>query len=172
MTSFVINMVNKDLEDAVKGFLTRAQQIRRYELTATFPLSLKDMGSEVLGGMVQQLEIQYGPVLRNTPEGLYLAALRDHYLPQQERPVPDHQVDKTLLDRPLGALEFSVRTHNSLAKVGVGYLGQLVQLSEKDVFKANKSDKRKVLREIKEILGELGLSLDMRVDNYWTAPQG
>jgi DNA-directed RNA polymerase subunit alpha len=65
------------------------------------------------------------------------------------------------LDRSLDELELSVATSNALAEGGVRTIGELCRRTETEVLKLRNIG-RKGLREIKEILSALGLSLGMR----------
>jgi DNA-directed RNA polymerase subunit alpha len=62
-------------------------------------------------------------------------------------------------------LELSVRSANCLQNANIKYIGQLVQKSEADMLKT-KNFGRKSLKEIKEILSEMGLSLGMKIDGW------
>ncbi len=62
-------------------------------------------------------------------------------------------------------LELSVRSANCLQNANIKYIGQLVQKTEADMLKT-KNFGRKSLKEIKEILEEMGLSLGMKIE-YW-----
>jgi hypothetical protein len=77
--------------------------------------------------------------------------------PREEPQEPAH------LDRLIDELELSVRTANALQNLGLRTIRELVQLSEADLLRA-KSFGRASLKEIKEILAELGLSLGMKLD--------
>ncbi|MBQ9816250.1 MAG: DNA-directed RNA polymerase subunit alpha [Proteobacteria bacterium] len=72
------------------------------------------------------------------------------------------------LDRPVGELELSVRSANCLQNANIRYIGELVQKTEADMLKT-KNFGRKSLREIKDILQRMGLTLGMSVDN-WEPP--
>ena len=72
------------------------------------------------------------------------------------------------LDRSVGELELSVRSANCLQNANIRYIGELVQKSEADMLKT-KNFGRKSLREIKDILAKMGLTLGMSVDN-WEPP--
>ncbi len=72
------------------------------------------------------------------------------------------------LDRSVGELELSVRSANCLQNANIRYIGELVQKTEADMLKT-KNFGRKSLREIKDILQKMGLTLGMSVDN-WEAP--
>ena len=72
------------------------------------------------------------------------------------------------LDRSVNELELSVRSANCLQNANIRYIGELVQRSEADMLKT-KNFGRKSLREIKDILQKMGLTLGMAVDN-WEPP--
>ncbi|MBH1988585.1 MAG: DNA-directed RNA polymerase subunit alpha [Myxococcaceae bacterium] len=74
------------------------------------------------------------------------------------------------LNRTVEELELSVRSANCLANANIRLIGDLVQRSEGEMLKT-KNFGRKSLKEIKEILGEMGLSLGMRLTN-WPAKPG
>ena len=62
-------------------------------------------------------------------------------------------------------LELSVRSANCLQNAGIEFIYQLVEKTEAEMLKT-KNFGRKSLNEIKEILGELGLSLGMKLHNF------
>ncbi|MFC1482316.1 DNA-directed RNA polymerase subunit alpha [Myxococcota bacterium] len=62
-------------------------------------------------------------------------------------------------------LELSVRSANCLQNANIKFIGQLVQKTEADMLKT-KNFGRKSLKEIKEILAEMGLSLGMKIDGW------
>ena len=70
--------------------------------------------------------------------------------------------------RTVDELELSVRSANCLQNANIKYIGELVQKSESEMLKT-KNFGRKSLKEIKEILAEMGLSLGMKLDN-WPGP--
>ncbi len=69
------------------------------------------------------------------------------------------------LYRSVDELELSVRSANCLQNANIRLIGELVQKTEQEMLKT-KNFGRKSLKEIKEILGEMGLSLGMRLDNF------
>jgi DNA-directed RNA polymerase subunit alpha len=69
------------------------------------------------------------------------------------------------LYRTVDELELSVRSANCLQNADIRYIGELVQRSEAEMLKT-KNFGRKSLKEIKEVLAEMGLSLGMKVDNF------
>ena len=69
------------------------------------------------------------------------------------------------LFRSVDELELSVRSANCLQQANIRTIGDLVQKTEPEMLKT-KNFGRKSLKEIKEILMEMGLSLGMRLDNW------
>jgi len=69
------------------------------------------------------------------------------------------------LFRSVDELELSVRSANCLQNANISLIGELVQKTEQDMLKT-KNFGRKSLKEIKEILQQMGLSLGMRIDNW------
>jgi len=67
------------------------------------------------------------------------------------------------LNRSVDELELSVRSANCLKNSTIRYIHELVQKTEAEMLKT-KNFGRKSLNEIKEILGNMGLSLGMRVE--------
>src|SRR5947208_16543062 len=67
-------------------------------------------------------------------------------------------------------LELSVRSYNCLKNANIQSIRELVQKTEAEMLKP-KNFGRKSLNEIKEILGTMGLSLGMRVDQPAAASQ-
>jgi DNA-directed RNA polymerase subunit alpha len=80
------------------------------------------------------------------------------------------------LFRSVDELELSVRSANCLQNANITLIGELVQRTEQDMLKT-KNFGRKSLKEIKEILANMGLSLGMKIDNWpqmlerWKAQQ-
>jgi DNA-directed RNA polymerase subunit alpha len=72
------------------------------------------------------------------------------------------------LNRSVEELELSVRSYNCLKNANIQTIGELVQKSENEMLKT-KNFGRKSLNEIKEILGNMGLSLGMKIDEQGNA---
>jgi DNA-directed RNA polymerase subunit alpha len=68
------------------------------------------------------------------------------------------------LQRSIEELELSVRSYNCLKNADIKTIADLVQKSEPEMLKT-KNFGRKSLTEIKELLGEMGLALGMKVDH-------
>lgn len=69
------------------------------------------------------------------------------------------------LYRSVEELELSVRSANCLKNADILKIYQLVQKTETEMLKT-KNFGRKSLNEIKEVLGEMGLSLGMKLDGF------
>ncbi len=72
------------------------------------------------------------------------------------------------LFRSVAELELSVRAANCLQNANITLIGELVQKTEAEMLKT-KNFGRKSLKEIKELLAEMGLQLGMKLDN-WPGP--
>ena len=89
---------------------------------------------------------------------------------QEEEPLNEN------LFRSVDELELSVRSANCLQNANIHIIGELVQRTEQDMLKT-KNFGRKSLKEIKEILQQMGLGLGMKLDNWpamlerWKAQQ-
>ncbi len=75
------------------------------------------------------------------------------------------------LNRSVEELELSVRSYNCLKNANIQTIGELVQKTEAEMLKT-KNFGRKSLNEIKEILGTMGLSLGMKIDDQGNAVPG
>jgi DNA-directed RNA polymerase subunit alpha len=69
------------------------------------------------------------------------------------------------LFRSVDELELSVRSANCLKHANIKLIGDLVQKTEAEIL-ATKNFGRKSLNEIKDLLGEMGLSLGMKLENW------
>ena len=82
--------------------------------------------------------------------------------------VDDDERPETLspnLYRPVEELELSVRSANCLKNANIQFIGELVQRSEQEMLKT-KNFGRKSLKEIREVLASMGLSLGMKLDGF------
>ena len=92
-----------------------------------------------------------------------------------ETPMQEAKLNENLF-RSVEELELSVRSANCLQNANITLIGELVQRTEQDMLKT-KNFGRKSLKEIKEILANMGLSLGMKIDNWpqllerWKAQQ-
>ena len=86
--------------------------------------------------------------------------------PVYEEQTPDNEVlQNENLYRSVDELELSVRSANCLQNANIKLIGELVKRTEADMLKT-KNFGRKSLREIKEILGTMGLQLGMSLDGW------
>ena len=89
-----------------------------------------------------------------------------------ETPAPNENLFKSVEE-----FELSVRSANCLQNANISYIGELVQKTEADLLKT-KNFGRKSLKEIKDKLSELGLTLGMHIENWpqmlerWRADHG
>jgi DNA-directed RNA polymerase subunit alpha len=79
-------------------------------------------------------------------------------------PVEEAALNENLF-RSVDELELSVRSANCLQNANIKTIGDLVQKTEAEMLKT-KNFGRKSLKEIKEILAEMGLSLGMKLENW------
>jgi DNA-directed RNA polymerase subunit alpha len=99
---------------------------------------------------------------------------------EEEEPAEAEQKEEPLnenLFRSVDELELSVRSANCLQNANIRLIGELVQKTEAEMLKT-KNFGRKSLKEIKEILADMGLSLGMKIPNWdemlerWKQQQG
>ncbi len=83
---------------------------------------------------------------------------------RRRRGAEDEPLNENLF-RSVDELELSVRSANCLQNANITLIGELVQRTEQDMLKT-KNFGRKSLKEIKEILANMGLSLGMKIDNW------
>ena len=81
-----------------------------------------------------------------------------------EAPREEAKLNENLF-RSVDELELSVRSANCLQQANIKTIGDLVQKTEAEMLKT-KNFGRKSLKEIKEILAEMGLSLGMKLENW------
>jgi DNA-directed RNA polymerase subunit alpha len=81
-----------------------------------------------------------------------------------EAPKSEEKLNENLF-RSVDELELSVRSANCLQNANIKTIGDLVQKSEAEMLKT-KNFGRKSLKEIKEILAEMGLALGMKLENW------
>lgn len=93
----------------------------------------------------------------------------------QPTPGDEEPLNENLF-RSVDELELSVRSANCLQNANITMIGELVQRTEQDMLKT-KNFGRKSLKEIKEILAAMDLSLGTKIDNWpqmlerWKAQQ-
>jgi len=92
------------------------------------------------------------------------------YEPVEEHVSEEQEKLNENLDKSVDELELSVRSANCLQNANIRYIGELVQRSEAEMLKT-KNFGRKSLKEIKEILQEMGLQLGMKLEGWVPPPQ-
>ncbi len=86
--------------------------------------------------------------------------------PAHDVPVSEEQAKlNENLWKSVDELELSVRSANCLQNANIRHIGELVQKTESEMLKT-KNFGRKSLKEIKEILAEMGLSLGMKLEGW------
>lgn len=75
------------------------------------------------------------------------------------------QQSQEVLYRLVEELDLSVRAQNCLQNAGIKYVGELVQRTEQEMLKTRNFG-RKSLKEIKDVLADLELSLGTRLDGF------
>jgi len=91
---------------------------------------------------------------------------------EEVKPIEEQKLNENLF-RSVDELELSVRSANCLQNANIKTIGDLVQKTEAEMLKT-KNFGRKSLKEIKEILAEMGLALGMKLENWppKAVPQG
>jgi len=84
---------------------------------------------------------------------------------EPERQEAEQQKFNENLLRSVDELELSVRSANCLQNANIRTIADLVQKTEAEMLKT-KNFGRKSLKEIKEVLAEMGLSLGMKLENW------
>jgi DNA-directed RNA polymerase subunit alpha len=107
--------------------------------------------------------------------GLAAKLIKDHmqiFIQFEEKAEPAEEVQEVRhdaviehLNKSVDELELSVRSYNCLKNANIRTIGELVIKTEAEMLKT-KNFGRKSLNEIKEILGGMGLSLGMRLDEH------
>jgi DNA-directed RNA polymerase subunit alpha len=103
--------------------------------------------------------------------------LRDHFnlfihfeetIEEEVEEEVDHELMRVrrLLDKSVEELELSVRSSNCLRAAEIRIIGDLVQKTEPEMLKYRNFG-RKSLKEIQDILGEMGLSFGMDISRYY-----
>ncbi len=83
-------------------------------------------------------------------------------VPTLEEPIPADELSEKLT-LSIEELDISQRALNSLKRMGISTIGDLVQMSEEEL-KSTKNIGRKALAEIKEALAQMGLQLGLNVE--------
>jgi len=120
-----------------------------------------------------------GSILPHDAVAMAAKILSDHFkmlVQFEEEPIQEeeHEVDeevvrvRKLLDKSVEELELSVRSSNCLRAAEIKTIGDLVQKGEPEMLKFRNFG-RKSLKEIQDILGEMGLHFGMDISRYYEA---
>jgi len=116
-------------------------------------------------------------ILPSDAVAMAASILKDHFslfIHFEERIVMDEPEDvdveivkvRKMLEKPVDELELSVRSSNCLRAAEIKTIGDLVQKSEPEMLKYRNFG-RKSLKEIQDILSEMGLGFGMDVSKYY-----
>jgi DNA-directed RNA polymerase subunit alpha len=97
--------------------------------------------------------------------GLFINFEEEPQVEEKEEEDEERARIRALLEKSVEELELSVRSSNCLRAAEIKTLGQLVQKSEAEMLKYRNFG-RKSLREIADVLGEMGLHFGMDVKPY------
>ncbi len=156
-----IRKVNYTVQNARVGQVTDYDKLT-LEVWTNGSVSPADAVAFAAKILKEQLSIWVN--FEESEETSYVAAVGD-----------DEPLNENLF-RSVEELELSVRSANCLQNANITLIGELVQRTEQDMLKT-KNFGRKSLKEIKEILANMGLSLGMKIDNWpqllerWKAQQ-
>ena len=141
-----------DLFQIIQDMLKDVEKLRKFDLTTHLDEDLSDAKGDVVKARALELYNKYSLELKGTPEREYLSALLKHY-----------DVENPHFYKKIDDIELSVRTSNVLDKADIKYIGELVQTSEADLRRLQNFG-MKGLKELKDILAGMGLSLGMKID--------
>ena len=88
---------------------------------------------------------------------------------RQIKPKEEGRLQK-LLSTSINEIELSVRSSNCIQRANINTIGDLVRNNEQEMLKYRNFGK-KSLNEIRKLLGDLGLSLGMNVDELLKSEQ-
>ena len=118
-----------------------------------------------------------GSILPHDAVAMAAKILSDHFrllVQFEDEPVQEEELEvdeeivrvRKLLDKSVEELELSVRSSNCLRAAEIKTIGDLVQKGEPEMLKFRNFG-RKSLKEIQDILGEMGLHFGMDISRYY-----
>jgi len=116
------------------------------------------------GSVVPEDALAYAAKIQKEQLQIFINFAEEEEPEAQEEEEAQQEFNESLFKR-VDELELSVRSQNCLQNAGIEYIHQLVERTEAEMLKT-KNFGRKSLNEIKEILGDLGLSLGMKLHNF------
>lgn len=144
------NLKPQSLEARI-GFLKEVQGLLKEEraLLQDADEAADAAASQTLQDRARNIYREYAPLLRGTPEEVYLETFVSDYMPNK----------MLISDMPLEDLGLSVGTYNILHNAEVQYAGEIREKGETWLLRITGFG-RKGLKEVKEIFSEKGLPLD------------
>jgi DNA-directed RNA polymerase subunit alpha len=120
-----------------------------------------------------------GSILPHDAVAMAAKILSDHFrllVQFEDEPIQEEELEvdeeivrvRKLLDKSVEELELSVRSSNCLRAAEIKSIGDLVQKGEPEMLKFRNFG-RKSLKEIQDILGEMGLHFGMDISRYYEA---
>ena len=120
-----------------------------------------------------------GSILPHDAVAMAAKILSDHFrmlVQFEDEPIQEEELEvdeeivrvRKLLDKSVEELELSVRSSNCLRAAELKSIGDLVQKGEPEMLKFRNFG-RKSLKEIQDILGEMGLHFGMDISSYYEA---
>jgi DNA-directed RNA polymerase subunit alpha len=120
-----------------------------------------------------------GSILPHDAVAMAAKILSDHFrllVQFEDEPIQEEELEvdeeivrvRKLLDKSVEELELSVRSSNCLRAAELKSIGDLVQKGEPEMLKFRNFG-RKSLKEIQDILGEMGLHFGMDISRYYEA---
>lgn len=116
------------------------------------------------GGVHPEDAVAYASKILKEQLTIFINFPEDDINEEEERNEERERLLDSLL-RPVDELELSVRSANCLENANIKLIGDLVQKSEAEMLKT-KNFGRKSLKEIKDILSDMGLCLGMKLENW------
>lgn len=158
-----IRKVNYRVSNARVGQQTDYDRLT-LEVTTNGAISPRD--AVAIAAKILKEQVQ---VFINFDEGEEAVEARPAAVPAVEEPgavpVTGDASSMDVLYRLVEELDLSVRAQNCLSNAGIRYVGELVQKTEQDMLKTRNFG-RKSLKEIKDVLQDLGLSLGMKIEGF------
>ncbi|MBW1709303.1 MAG: DNA-directed RNA polymerase subunit alpha [Deltaproteobacteria bacterium] len=116
------------------------------------------------GSVLPRDSVAYAAKILKEQLTIFINFEEDEEPVEVEEPKPDETFNENLF-RTVDELELSVRSANCLKNADIHLIGELVQKTDSEMLKT-KNFGRKSLNEIKEILGEMGLGLGQKLENF------
>ncbi|SNB46447.1 DNA-directed RNA polymerase subunit alpha [Geobacter sp. DSM 9736] len=109
--------------------------------------------------------VAYGAKILKEQLTIFINFDEETELVEEAEPEEEREKFNENLYRSVDELELSVRSANCLKNAGIKLIGELVSRTEAEMLKTQNFG-RKSLNEIKDILGEMGLSLGMKLEGF------